>query len=118
VVSGDYNVAHTTADIKNWKGNVGKAGFHEDERAYFDKWFSSKIGVVDLGRLHAGDVDGPYTWWSQRGQAFDTNTGWRIDYHVSDSVLAKQLTDVRIDKAASYAERWSDHAPVTVVFDL
>ena len=114
---GDFNVGHTTLDIKNWKGNVGKAGFHEDERAYFDTWFD-KVGVGDLGRRFAGEVEGPYTWWSMRGQAFDTNTGWRIDYHVSTTDLADKLTEVRIDKANSYAERWSDHAPITAVFNL
>lgn len=114
---GDFNVGHTKLDIKNWKGNLGKAGFHPDEQRRMDEWFD-KVGVVDLGRKHAGEVEGPYTWWSMRGQAFDTNTGWRIDYHVSTSDLAEKLIDVRIDKANSYAERWSDHAPITAAFDL
>lgn len=114
---GDFNVGHTKLDIKNWKGNVGKAGFHPDEQRRMDEWFQ-KVGVVDLGRKFAGEVEGPYTWWSMRGQAFDTNTGWRIDYHVSTTHLAEKLTDVRIDKANSYAERWSDHAPITATFEL
>jgi exodeoxyribonuclease-3 len=117
IVSGDFNVAHTEADIKNWRGNVGKAGFHVDERAYLDTWFD-EVGVVDIGRTFAGQVEGPYTWWSMRGQAFDTDTGWRIDYHVTNPELAQHVTDVRIDKAATYAQRWSDHAPLTVTFDL
>lgn len=114
---GDLNVAHREADLKNWKGNIGKAGFLEEERAYFDHWFE-KIGIVDLGRHHAGDVEGPYTWWSWRGKAFDTDTGWRIDYHLSTKELAKHLAEVKVTRAKSYAQRWSDHAPVTAKFAL
>ena len=114
---GDLNVAHREADLKNWKGNIGRAGFHEDERAYFDNWFN-KIGVVDLGRKVAGDIEGPYTWWSWRGKAFDTDTGWRIDYHLGTGELAKYCTDVAVTRAKTYAERWSDHAPVTAKFKL
>lgn len=114
---GDLNVAHQKADIKNWKGNIGKAGFLEEERAYFDQWFN-KVGVVDLGRKIAGEVEGPYTWWSWRGKAFDTDTGWRIDYHLATNELAKYCQDVAVTRANSYAERWSDHAPVTAKFKL
>jgi exodeoxyribonuclease-3 len=114
---GDLNVAHRTADLKNWKGNIGKAGFLEEERAYFDHWFE-KIGVVDLGRKIAGEIEGPYTWWSWRGKAFDTDTGWRIDYHLGTKELAKYCADVAVTKANSYAQRWSDHAPVTAKFKL
>lgn len=71
-----------------------------------------------MGRHIAGDIDGPYTWWSFRGKAFDTDTGWRIDYHLSTTKLAKLVTDVVVTRANSYAERWSDHAPVTAKFKL
>ena len=114
---GDLNVGHTERDIKNWKGNVGKAGFLESERAHFDAWMFSQ-GWKDLGREHAGDVQGPYTWWSMRGQAFDNDAGWRIDYMLATPGLAEHLKDVTIGKAASYAERWSDHAPVTARFSI
>ena len=114
---GDLNVAHREADLKNWKGNLTKAGFLPQERAYFDNWFE-KLGVVDLGRKVAGDVDGPYTWWSWRGQAFDNNAGWRIDYHLANTALAPLCHDVVVHRAESYAERWSDHAPVIASFDL
>ena len=117
LVSGDYNVAHTKSDIKNWKGNVGQAGFHEDERAYFDNWFN-KVGVVDVHRTFAGDVDGPYTWWSMRGKAFDTDTGWRIDYHVATPELAARVSDVSVHRAPSWGERWSDHAPLVATFNI
>lgn len=117
LASGDFNVAHTERDIKNAKPNEKNAGFHPRERAYFDTWFN-EIGVVDIGRRFAGDVQGPYTWWSMRGKAFDTDAGWRIDYHVSTPELAARLLDVRIDRAPSWGERWSDHAPLTATFDL
>lgn len=115
VVCGDLNIAHTERDIRNWRGNRGKAGFLEDERAYLTKWFTRDY--VDLGRAHAGDVDGPYTWWSWRGQAFDNDSGWRIDYVLATPELAAQLTSVNVGRAPSYAERWSDHAPVIAAFD-
>ena len=114
---GDFNVGHRELDIKNWKGNLTNAGFLPEERAYFDKWFG-KVGVVDLGRKHAGEVEGPYTWWSWRGQAFDNNAGWRIDYHVANSSLAPHCKEIVVGRADSYAQRWSDHAPVTAKFNL
>jgi len=114
---GDFNVGHRELDIKNWKGNITNAGFLPEERAYFDKWFD-KVGVVDLGRKHAGEVEGPYTWWSRRGQAFDNNAGWRIDYHVANSTLAPHCKEIVVGRADSYAQRWSDHAPVTAKFNL
>jgi exodeoxyribonuclease III len=114
---GDFNVGHRELDIKNWKGNLTKAGFLPEERAYFDKWFD-KVGVVDLGRKHAGEVEGPYTWWSWRGQAFDNNAGWRIDYHVANSALAPLCKEIVVGRADTYAQRWSDHAPVTANFNL
>lgn len=117
IAAGDLNVAHRQQDLKNWKGNLKNAGFLPEERAYFDRWFD-QLGVVDLGRRHAGDIEGPYTWWSMRGQAFDTDTGWRIDYHLANPALAELLKEVRVDRAPSYAERWTDHAPVTARFGL
>ena len=127
-VVGDLNVGHREFDIKNWKGNVKKSGFLPRERAYFDRFFGPRgeavLGVdgtegaghgwVDVGRRFAGEVDGPYTWWSNRGQAFDNDTGWRIDYHVVTPALAERVEHYTIDRAASYGERWSDHAPVVV----
>ena len=112
---GDLNVGHKELDIKNWKGNVGKSGFLESERKYFDQWFN-KYGWVDLGRAHAGEVAGPYTWWSFRGQAFDNDAGWRIDYQLATPELAKHLQSITVGRAPSYDTRWSDHAPVTALF--
>ena len=128
VVVGDLNVGHRTLDIKNWKGNVKRAGFLPEERAYFDRFLGAEgdpdynagagFGFVDIGRRDAGEVEGPYTWWSARGQAFDNNTGWRIDYQLATPDLAATVTNYTVDRAASYAERWSDHAPVVVDYAL
>ena len=132
LVMGDLNVGHRELDIKNWKGNRKNAGFLPQERAYFDRFFGPAgepvegvdgsvapgLGWVDVGRRWAGEVDGPYTWWSNRGQAFDTDTGWRIDYHVATPALADTVTAYRVDRAAAYDQRWSDPGPVVVDYDV
>lgn len=112
VITGDLNIAHTQADLKNWKGNRGKSGFLPDEQAYLTGWFED--GWVDVTRRQFGPVDGPYTWWSWRGKAFDNDSGWRIDYAIHSPSLASRVTSVRIGRAPSYAARWSDHAPLIV----
>jgi exodeoxyribonuclease III len=114
LVVGDLNVGHTTLDIKNWKGNVKRAGFLPEERAYFDRFFGDEIGWKDVAREMAGDVEGPYTWWSNRGQAFTNDTGWRIDYHMATPGLAALATAAVVDRAESYESRFSDHAPLVV----
>ena len=114
VVTGDFNVGHRELDIKNWKGNRGKAGFLPEERAFFDALLAD--GWVDVQRTLAGDVEGPYSWWSWRGKAFDVDSGWRIDYHLASPELAATARDAAVDRAPSYAERWSDHAPVVVTY--
>lgn len=116
VVLGDLNVGHTELDIKNWKGNLTRAGFLPEERAYFDRWFAD--GWVDVGRRHAGEVPGPYTWWSWRGKSFDIDSGWRIDYQLASPALAASVVSYAVDRAPSYAERWSDHAAVVVDYRL
>ena len=117
VITGDLNVGHTELDIKNWKGNLKNSGFLPEERAYFDK-FMNEIGYVDIGRREHPEEPGPYTWWSQRGQAFDTNTGWRIDYHLATPALAKNASNYRVHRAKSYDTRWTDHSPVTVDYSI
>ncbi|WP_019148203.1 exodeoxyribonuclease III [Timonella senegalensis] len=116
VVAGDINIAHTNNDIKNWKGNLKTAGFLPEERAYLDRWFGA--GWTDLGRKMAGEVAGPYTWWSNRGQAFDNDSGWRIDYQLATPALAEIASNARVDRAPSYDTRWSDHAPLLVDYEL
>ena len=117
VVVGDLNVGHTELDVKNWKGNLKNAGFLPEERAYFDTLLG-KHGWVDVGRAAHPDVPGPYTWWSFRGQAFDTDTGWRIDYHLASPKLAASAKNYKVHRAKSYDSRWSDHSPVTVVYAI
>ncbi|MEI6590588.1 MAG: exodeoxyribonuclease III [Actinomycetes bacterium] len=117
VVVGDLNVGHTELDIKNWKGNLKNSGFLPEERAYFDR-FMGELGWVDIGRAQHPEEPGPYTWWSMRGQAFDTDTGWRIDYQLATSELAALAKNYRVHRAPSYAERWTDHSPVLVDYIL
>jgi exodeoxyribonuclease-3 len=128
VVVGDLNVGHRTLDIKNWKGNVKRAGFLPEERAYFDRFMGAEgdeqynagagLGWVDLGRRVAGEVPGPYTWWSWRGKAFDNDSGWRIDYQLATPKLADAMVSYAVDRADAYDERWSDHAPVVVDYAI
>ncbi|UCR90410.1 exodeoxyribonuclease III [Mycetocola spongiae] len=132
VVVGDLNVGHRELDIKNWKGNRKNAGFLVEERAYFDRFFGPEgqpvecvdgstgtgLGWADVGRNWAGEVDGPYTWWSYRGQAFDNDAGWRIDYHMASPALAHTVVDYGVDRAEAYDQRWSDHSPVVVDYAL
>ena len=118
LVTGDLNVGHTELDIKNWKGNVKKAGFLPEERAYFDRFFGEEIGWKDVHRDLAGNVNGPYTWWSQRGQAFDNDSGWRIDYHMATPALAAAAVSAVVDRAPSWDTRFSDHAPLVVDYRL
>ncbi|MEY4434703.1 MAG: hypothetical protein RIR16_743 [Actinomycetota bacterium] len=117
LVTGDLNVGHTELDIKNWKGNLKKAGFLPEERAYFDTFMNSQ-GWVDIGRAAHPDLPGPYTWWSFRGQAFDTDAGWRIDYHLATPALAETASNYRVHRADSYDTRWSDHSPVSVDYSI
>lgn len=112
VVTGDFNICHTTRDLKNWKGNRGKSGFLPEEQKHLTSWFES--GWVDVVRERAGDVDGPYTWWSWRGKAFDNDSGWRIDYVLDSPSLAARVERFDVGRAAAYSERWSDHAAVVV----
>ncbi|SMY04429.1 exodeoxyribonuclease-3 [Brevibacterium antiquum CNRZ 918] len=117
LITGDLNVCHTERDLKNWKANRKKAGFLPEERAYFDGFFGD-VGFVDVHRKLSGDVDGPYTWWSMRGQAFDNNAGWRIDYQMATPGLAQAAVRATVDKADSWAERWSDHAPLVIDYEV
>ncbi len=117
LVVGDLNVGHTELDIKNWKGNLKNAGFLPEERAYFDTFMNAQ-GWVDVGRAAHPDVPGPYTWWSFRGQAFDTDAGWRIDYHLATPKLAKVASNYTVVRAPSYDTRWTDHSPVVVDYKL
>ncbi|MER2082138.1 exodeoxyribonuclease III [Rhodococcus sp. (in: high G+C Gram-positive bacteria)] len=116
VVSGDWNIAHTELDLKNWKTNKKSSGFLPEERAWMDLLFAEDSSWVDVFRtLHPG-VDGPYSWWSYRGKAFDNDSGWRIDYQVATRGYAERAKVAVVERAESYDLRWSDHAPVTVSY--
>ncbi|WP_329121467.1 exodeoxyribonuclease III [Streptomyces sp. NBC_01465] len=117
VVCGDWNIAHQEADLKNWRGNRKSSGFLPEEREWLTQVFG-ETGYVDVVRGLHPDVEGPYSWWSYRGRAFDNDTGWRIDYQVATAGLAKVAVKAWVERAATHGERWSDHAPVTVAYEL
>jgi len=115
LVCGDWNIAHREADLKNWRANRKNSGFLPEERAWLDRVFD-EAGYADVVRRLHPDQEGPYTWWSYRGRAFDNDAGWRIDYHVATEPLAARAVKAYVERAADHAGRWSDHAPVTVVY--
>jgi len=114
ILVGDVNIAHREIDLKNWKGNLKNSGFLPEERAWLGGVFDG-IGLVDVHRrLRPEDGGEAYTWWSNRGQAWAKNVGWRIDYHLATPALAQQARDVSVYKE----QRFSDHAPLIVDYDL
>ena len=112
IICGDWNIAHKKIDIKNWRGNQKNSGFLPEERAWLDELFD-KVGFVDAFRVMNSNED-QYTWWSNRGQAWAKNVGWRIDYQVISPGLRNKVNQVEIYKK----ERFSDHAPLTITYDL
>ena len=117
VVCGDWNIAHQQADLKNWKTNQKSSGFLPEERAWLSRVFD-EAEYVDVVRSLHPDQEGPYSWWSYRGRAFDNDSGWRIDYQVATPGLARRAVKAFVERAATHGERWSDHAPVTAVYEL
>jgi exodeoxyribonuclease-3 len=114
VLCGDINIAHHENDLKNWKGNIKNSGFLPEERDWMTKLFDG-IGLVDIYRhLHPNTTDECYTWWSQRGQAYAKNVGWRIDYQIATPGFARQAQRSKIYKA----EKFSDHAPLIIDYKL
>ena len=113
VVCGDWNIAHKEADLKNWRGNKKNSGFLPEERAWLTELFD-RVGWVDVYRgIHPQTLDECYTWWSNRGQAWAKNVGWRIDYQIATPGIAAKAVASRIYKD----ERFSDHAPLIVDYD-
>lgn len=108
VICGDWNIAHQERDLKNWKGNKKNSGFLPEERAWLTQLFD-EVGLVDVFRK-VDQREEQYTWWSNRGQAWAKNVGWRIDYHISTPGIAANAHAVAIYKD----ERFSDHAPLTI----
>ncbi len=114
VICGDWNIAHTEQDLKNWKGNLKNSGFLPEERAWFGRMLS-ELGWVDVYRqLHPNATEEGYTWWSNRGQAWAKNVGWRIDYQIATPGLAARAQSAQIHKAS----RFSDHAPLIIDYAL
>ncbi len=113
ILCGDINIAHHEKDLKNWKGNLKNSGFLPEERAWMTRLLS-EVGLVDVYRhLQPEATDASYTWWSNRGQAYAKNVGWRIDYHLAAPAMAALARTERIYKD----EKFSDHAPLTVGYD-
>ena len=111
LLCGDWNIAHREIDLKNWRANQGNSGFLPEERDWLSDVFD-RLGWVDVFRRLDPRPE-QYTWWSNRGQAWAKNVGWRIDYHIATPQLAG-----RARRAAIYkAQRFSDHAPLTVDYD-
>ncbi|MEX0732284.1 MAG: exodeoxyribonuclease III [Aquisalimonadaceae bacterium] len=111
VICGDWNIAHRNLDLKNWRGNQKNSGFLPEERAWLDEVFNG-MGWVDAYRALYPDRE-QYTWWSNRGQAWANNTGWRIDYHVTTPGVAAALREAGVHTE----DRFSDHAPLTMDYD-
>ncbi len=118
LVCGDWNIAHREADLKNWRANRKSSGFLPEEREWLGRVLDpGEGGFVDVVRALHPDAEGPYSWWSYRGRAFDNDSGWRIDLQVATPGLAGKALKAYVERAATHGERWSDHAPVTVVYD-
>ncbi|MDO4258461.1 MAG: exodeoxyribonuclease III [Actinomycetaceae bacterium] len=117
VVAGDFNIVRSRSDIKNWTPNHNKrAGVLDEEIVFLDRW--TQAGWRDVTRDLSGDIQGPYTWWSWRGKAFDNDAGWRIDYHFATPPLADTAQSFSIGRAASYDQRFSDHAPLSIDYSV
>ena len=112
VICGDWNIAHKQIDLKNWRANQTHSGFLPEERAWMDNLFSDN-GFVDAFRTVNQEPE-QYTWWSNRGRAWEKNVGWRIDYQVVTPGLKSSIKSASIYKD----QRFSDHAPLTIEYDI
>jgi exodeoxyribonuclease-3 len=112
VLCGDWNIAHKEIDLRNWRSNQKNSGFLPEERAWLDQLFGD-VGYVDSFR-EVNPHPEQYTWWSNRGRAWDKNVGWRIDYQVLSPGLRGSVKSADIFKT----QRFSDHAPLTIDYDL
>ncbi len=113
IISGDVNIAHNEIDLKNWKGNQKNSGFLPEERSWLTNLFD-QVGYVDVYRkIEPNASDASYTWWSNRGQAYAKNVGWRIDYQIATPDFAASAKNAAIYKE----KRFSDHAPLIIDYD-
>ena len=117
ILCGDINIAHQQIDLKNWKSNQKNSGFLPEERAWMTKLLDKSGeggGLVDVYRhLEPEATDTSYTWWSNRGQAYAKNVGWRLDYHLATPTIAETARMASIYKDVKF----SDHAPLTIDYD-
>lgn len=114
VLCGDWNIAHQAIDLKNWKSNQKNSGFLPEERAWLSTVFD-ELGWIDVyRRLYPDATEAAYTWWSNRGQAWAKNVGWRIDYQIATPGIAGAARRAEIYKA----ERFSDHAPLIIDYEF
>ena len=114
ILCGDVNIAHQQIDLKNWKSNQKNSGFLPEERAWMTRVLTEG-GLVDVyRRLQPDATEAAYTWWSNRGQAYAKNVGWRLDYHLATPAVADKARREAIYKD----QKFSDHAPITVEYDL
>jgi len=112
LVCGDWNIAHTEADIRNWKGNKKNSGFLPEERQWLTELFTRHKYADAFRQLPQKEHE--YTWWSNRGQSWDKNVGWRIDYHVISDDLCSKVKRTKVYRA----KRFSDHAPLIIDYDV
>ena len=112
ILCGDWNIAHTEKDLKNWRGNKKNSGFLPEERAWLTELFGD-VGFVDVFRKLHPELEA-YTWWSNRGQAWAKDVGWRLDYQVVTPATAATAVATQIYKE----QRFSDHAPLTVDYAI
>jgi exodeoxyribonuclease-3 len=114
ILCGDVNIAHKEQDLKNWRGNRKNSGFLPEERAWMTKLLD-ETGLVDVyRRLQPDTTDAAYTWWSNRGQAYAKNVGWRLDYQIATAAVAQTAREVAVYKST----RFSDHAPLTIHYEM
>lgn len=111
ILCGDWNIAHTEKDLRNWRGNKKNSGFLPEERAWLTELFD-EVGFVDVFRKLHPELEA-YTWWSNRGQAWAKDVGWRIDYQVATPGIAQKALSTGIYKE----QRFSDHAPLMAIYD-
>ncbi|WPB56817.1 exodeoxyribonuclease III [Xylophilus sp. GOD-11R] len=118
ILCGDINIAHQEADLKNFKGNRKNSGFLPEERDWMSRILhltDATGGLVDVyRRLHPDTTDTCYTWWSNRGQAYAKNVGWRLDYQIATPGIAQAARSAAIYKDVKF----SDHAPLTIDYDF
>jgi len=114
IICGDWNIAHTAQDLKNWKSNQKNSGFLPQERDWMTRVFNELAWVDTYRHVEPDTTDDCYTWWSNRGQAWANNVGWRIDYQVATSTIGRAAKQAEVFKA----QRFSDHSPLIVSYAI